>query len=113
MHENLLTPAAIAGQLNRGGPVRGPKDQPGNGPRPKPQLSLWECITAVQRQGAVNSFPALHLMLSLFPEHMNGTPFTGVLRSYKPRVSAFCRLATMRGEATAQEQRCHIVMKRS
>jgi len=43
MHgQHLLTPAAMAGQLNEGGPVRGPKDKPGNGPRPKPQLSLME-----------------------------------------------------------------------
>jgi hypothetical protein len=27
MHENLWIPAAIAGQLNEGGPVQGPKDQ--------------------------------------------------------------------------------------
>jgi hypothetical protein len=40
--QSLLTPAAMAGQLNKGGPVRGPKDQPSNGPRPKPQLSLME-----------------------------------------------------------------------
>ena len=42
MHENLRTPAAAAGQLNRGGPVWGPADQPGAGLRPKPQLSPME-----------------------------------------------------------------------
>jgi len=37
--QNSLTPAAMAAQLNEGGPVRGPKDQLGNGPKPKPQFS--------------------------------------------------------------------------
>ena len=45
--QHLLTPAATAGQLNRGGSVRRPKDKPGNGLRPKPQLSLMESAKQV------------------------------------------------------------------
>jgi len=58
--QHLLTPAAMAGQLNEGGPVRGPKDEPGNGPRPKPQLSLWNAAQLLN--GRERSTPSLPYM---------------------------------------------------
>ena len=102
--QNLLTPAAMAGQLNEGGPVRRPKDQPGNGPRPKPQLSLWNAAQLLNgREGSSPPCPTCHALA--VSRAYDATPFTGALHSTEPRISALCRLATMWGAATAHGQR--------
>jgi hypothetical protein len=98
--QNMLTPAAMAGELNEGGPVRGPKDQPGNGPRPKPQLSLMESVKPVNSRER-SPAPCSTCLLSLFPEHTMRPLSLGALHSTEPRISAFCRLATLQGAARA------------
>ncbi len=71
--QRLLTPAAMAGQLNEGGLVRGSKDQPGNGPSPKPQLSPMASGKASQQEGAVN--PLLYMSCSRCFQSIRCDPF--------------------------------------
>ena len=99
--QNMLTPAAIAGELNEGGPSEDPRiNQATAQGRSSNSRRSNLAKPANSRERSPPPCSTCHALA--VSGAYDATPFTGALHSTEPRISAICRLAIMRGAARAQ-----------